>query len=153
MVITTKLQHVVFLTFERINPAIGHSFTMCKKEVRKYSFKCRFTDQWNNLPDALVETSSLNAFKNRLYKLWVRNGIMYDPDVDLHATTSARQTRYETMGVCSKLALEAIIRPFPQKSIILYYIILYYIILKILFAKVKMSLNKFFKSEVCLLGC
>ena len=82
----------------------GHRFTMCKesckKEVRKYSFKCRVTDQWNNLPDALVEASSLNAFNNRLDKLWVRNGIVYDPDVDLHATTSARRTRYETIDVC-----------------------------------------------------
>ena len=105
----------------------GHRFTMCKesckKEVRKYSFKCRVTDQWNNLPDALVEASSLNAFKNRLDKLWVRNRIMYDPDVDLHATTTAGRTRYETMGVCLKLVLGAIIRPFPQKSIISYYII------------------------------
>ena len=52
----------------------GHRFTMCKerckKEVRKYLFKCCVTDQWNNLPDALVEASSLNAFKNRLDKLW-----------------------------------------------------------------------------------
>ena len=50
-----------------------HRFTMCnenyKKEVRKYSFKCRVTDQWNNLPDALVEASRLNAFKNRSDKL------------------------------------------------------------------------------------
>ena len=126
MVITAKLQHVVFLIFERINPAIGISEAIglpcAKKVVKKKSENTRSSvasrTKWNNLPDALVEASSLNAFKNRLDKLWVRNGIMYDPDVVLHATASARRTRYETMGVWYKLVPEAITRPFPQKSII-----------------------------------
>ena len=42
MVITTKLQHVVFLTFERINPAIGISEAIglpCAKKVAKRSPK------------------------------------------------------------------------------------------------------------------
>ena len=104
MVITTKLQHVVLLTFERINPAIGISeavgLSCAKKVVKKKSEYTRSSVASRTNGTTLVEASSLNTFKNRLDKLWVRNGIMYDPDVDLHATTSARRTRYETMGVC-----------------------------------------------------
>ena len=54
---------------------------------------------WNNLPDAVVEAPSMNAFKSRVDKLWERNEIMYDPDIDLHAITSARQTRYIMIDV------------------------------------------------------
>ena len=54
-----------------------------KKDVRKYSFKCRVTDQWNNLLDAVVEAPSLNAFKSRVDKLWERNEIMYDPILNI----------------------------------------------------------------------
>ena len=49
--------------------------------------------------DAVVEVPSMNAFKSRVDKLWERNEIMYDPDIDLHAITSARQTRYITIDV------------------------------------------------------
>ena len=40
----------------------------CRKDVRRYSFKCRVTNQWNNLPEAIVTAPSLNTFKNRLDK-------------------------------------------------------------------------------------
>ena len=79
----------------------GHSFLIEKerpeKDIRKYSFKCRVTNQWNNLPNYIVNAPSLNAFKNRLDKLWEREDILFDPDIDIFATTSARRTRYVTV--------------------------------------------------------
>ena len=77
----------------------GHQFMIEKecyrKDVRKFSFKCRVANQWNNLPETIVNAPSLNTFKNRLDKLWEREEIMYDPDVDIYTRTSSRRTRYE----------------------------------------------------------
>jgi len=76
----------------------NHQFTIykdsCQKLVRRSSFKCRVSDQWNNLPAYIVSAPSLNAFKNRLDQFWKRDDIMYDPDVNVHVTTSSRQVRY-----------------------------------------------------------
>ena len=76
----------------------GHQYNLykktCKKDVRRYSFKCRVTNQWNNLPKTIVNSPSLNTFKNRLDNLWESDGVMFDPDVDVYATTSSRLTRY-----------------------------------------------------------
>ena len=76
----------------------GHQYNLyketCKKDVRRYSFKCRVTNQWNNLTETIVNSPSLNTFKNRLDNLWERDGVMFDPDVNVYATTSSRLTRY-----------------------------------------------------------
>ena len=64
------------------------------KIAKKYYFEYRVTEQWNNLPLHIVIAPSLIVFKNRLDKLWERDGVMYDPDVNLYETTSARNTRY-----------------------------------------------------------
>ena len=82
-------------------PFRGHMFTIYKdrfrKDTRKYSFKCRVTDQWNNLPAYIVESPTLNTFKNKLDKLWDREGISYNPDIDIHLATSSRHIRYQLM--------------------------------------------------------
>ena len=54
-----------------------------KRDVRKYSFKCRVTDQWNNLLNVVVDAPSLNIFKNQLDKLWDREEIMFDSNIDI----------------------------------------------------------------------
>ena len=66
----------------------------CKKDIRKFFFKNRVTDQWNNLPTSIINAPSLNCFKRRLDKLWERDDVMYDNDIDLHVYTSLRRTRY-----------------------------------------------------------
>ena len=75
----------------------GHNFNLYKesykKDLRKFSFRCRVTEQWNNLPEKIVNAPSLNTFKSRLDALWERDGVMFDPDVDMHARTSSRRTR------------------------------------------------------------
>ena len=67
----------------------GHKFN-----VFKHSFKCRVNDQWNNLPEEIVDAPSLNSFKNKLDKLWKQNEIMFDPEIDLYVITSSRGTRF-----------------------------------------------------------
>ena len=51
----------------------GHKYKILKQsarlEVRKHYFGLRIVDIWNNLPDAVVEAPSINAFKNRVDKL------------------------------------------------------------------------------------
>lgn len=64
------------------------------KDVKRFSFKNRIADQWNNLPEAIVNAPTLNTFKNRLDKLWEQNDVMYDAERDLHQMTSSRQVRY-----------------------------------------------------------
>ena len=70
-----------------------------KKDIRKYAFKQHVADQWNNLPNTIVDPSSIDTFKNRLDKLWERQDVMYDPDIDLFAKTSSRQTRFQNITI------------------------------------------------------
>ena len=113
MIETYKMAHEVynkeacqFLTFERSN-ASGHdlrghnlklSNSRYRGDTRKFSFSCRVSQQWNNLPDNVVNAPSLNAFKNRLDNLWKIEDIMYCPDIDLHENTSSRQTQYVALA-------------------------------------------------------
>jgi len=78
-----------------------HTFNIqkesCKKDVRRYAFRSRVTDQWNHLPTEIAEAPSLNTFKNRLDHLWkCVVPIMFDPECDLHQITSSRRNRYLT---------------------------------------------------------
>jgi len=75
-----------------------HRYTLCKekwsKDVKRFSFKNRISNQWNNLPEAVVNSPTLNTFKNRLDKLWEQNDVMYDAEIDLNETISSRKVRY-----------------------------------------------------------
>ena len=76
----------------------GHNYMIerhqCRKDVRKYSFKLRVASQWNNIPENVVNSPSLNVFKSRLDKLWENEDIIQDPDIDIYTRTSSRRTRY-----------------------------------------------------------
>ena len=56
----------------------GHSFTLVKKQsrldVRKFSFSQRTINVWNKLSTECVHASSVNMFKNRIYKYLVKAG-------------------------------------------------------------------------------
>ena len=41
-----------------------------KKDVRKYNFVVRIADLWNSLPEQVVESQNVNAFKDNLDKHW-----------------------------------------------------------------------------------
>ena len=70
----------------------GHDLQIGKvsfrKDIRKYSFKCRIANQWNCLPREIVESPSLNTFKSRLDKLWA--GVMFDSVINIYDVTSTR---------------------------------------------------------------
>ena len=42
----------------------------------------RVTNLWNSLPGYVVESPSVNSFKNRLYKYCRSKGIMFSTDID-----------------------------------------------------------------------
>ena len=74
----------------------GHNYVIrgekCKKDLKKFSFKNRIINQWNNLPAKLVNASTLNMFKNGLDKIWKHEDVMYNIDIDLFDKT-IKQTR------------------------------------------------------------
>ena len=88
-----------FLRF-RTSRARGHNFNIaketCKSDIKRYSFRHRTTDQWNNLPWQVIKAPSLNEFKRQIDLLWKKNDVMFDPDIDIQTRTSWRGTRYMT---------------------------------------------------------
>src|SRR5207244_12158224 len=52
----------------------------CKHDIRKFSFCNRVTHFWNKLPNTVVNSSSLNLFKNNLDKYCVNENFYYDTE-------------------------------------------------------------------------
>ena len=56
----------------------GHKFTLVKKQsrldVRKFSFSQRTINVWNTISEECVRSSSVNMFKNKIYKYLVEAG-------------------------------------------------------------------------------
>ena len=50
-------------------------------DVRKYSFTQRIVNIWNGLPEHVVNSSSVNSFKNNLDKFWVSQEVYYNFNV------------------------------------------------------------------------
>ena len=75
-----------------------HSFHMkkepYKRDIWKYALRCRVADQWDHLPKSIAEATSLNIFKNKLDNLWKREGMMYNPNIDIQSEMSRRNIRY-----------------------------------------------------------
>ena len=46
----------------------------CRLDMRKYSFSQRVINEWNKLPNDCVNTSSVNMFKNRIDRYFIRAG-------------------------------------------------------------------------------
>ena len=64
----------------------GHKFSVrtrqCKTSIRRNFFTVRVTNLWNGLPGYVVESPSVNSFKNRLDKYCRSKGIMFSADID-----------------------------------------------------------------------
>jgi hypothetical protein len=60
----------------------GNSFKLkverCHYDIRKYSFCNRVVNVWNSLPEYVVESCSLNSFKNNLDKHWKCESFYFD---------------------------------------------------------------------------
>ena len=46
----------------------------CRLDMRKYSFSQRVINEWNKLPNDCVNASSVNMFKNRIYRYLIGVG-------------------------------------------------------------------------------
>ena len=57
---------------------IGHKAALvkeqCRLDMRKYSFSQRVINEWHKLPNYCVNASSVNMFKNRIYRYLIRAG-------------------------------------------------------------------------------
>ena len=53
----------------------GHNLKICKDrfnlDIGKYSFKNKVVDEWNSLPQEIVDAPSVNSFKNQLDRYFV----------------------------------------------------------------------------------
>ena len=62
----------------------GHKWKIATPSVetrlRKNSFSIRTINTWNALPSEVINSPSINAFKNALEKHWKKLEIKYDPD-------------------------------------------------------------------------
>ena len=62
----------------------GHSFKLTKlaynSMIRGNFLAVRILKHWNNLPESVVCSPSLNAFKNALDKYWEHNSLKFDPE-------------------------------------------------------------------------
>ena len=67
-----------------IMPTRGHKFKIfkphCKSNARKNTFSVRVITPWNNLPEELVTTNSVNSFESILNKVWRNNPSKFDPE-------------------------------------------------------------------------
>ena len=96
----------------------------------------RVTNQWNNLPESIVTTPSLDTFKNRLDKLWERDGVMFYPDGCRFIRNNIISADTIRKGHYTKLepGTRGLFRPTSRKLyILLYYILLYIIIYYIIY--------------------
>ena len=51
--------------------------------MRKYYFTERIVNMWNSLPDTVVNSSTINQFKNRLDRHLSKQEMMYDYEAEL----------------------------------------------------------------------
>ena len=72
----------------------GHSLKLFhqqwRKSIRANFFTVRVARTWNSLPSFVVEAPSLNAFKNRLDRVWGRESFIYNPRASAPGTATMR---------------------------------------------------------------
>ena len=68
---------------EKLNISLrGHEFTLEHKRLscpaRVHIFTNRMVNNWNSLPDHIVNAGSVNVFKNSLDRLWATQDLLYN---------------------------------------------------------------------------
>ena len=73
---------VPFLEKPQVTSTRGNSMKLfkqpAKKNIKKHCFCNRVVDMWNTLPDNVVTSATLNAFKNSLDKHWESHPLKYN---------------------------------------------------------------------------
>jgi len=55
----------------------------CHYSLRKFAFCTRTVNMWNSLPNVVVESDTINTFKNRLDRHWSNQEGLFDFNADL----------------------------------------------------------------------
>ena len=55
-------------------------------DLTKFSFTNRIVNIWNSLPNAVVDVDTVDLFKSRVDKFWMRQDVKYDHTVNLAGT-------------------------------------------------------------------
>ena len=68
---------------EKMNISLrGYEFTLEHKRLscpaRIFFFVNRIVNNWNSLPNHVVNAGSLNIFKNSLHRLWAKQDLLYN---------------------------------------------------------------------------
>jgi len=86
------LQAAVKLNFNTFSTTRGNKYKLqkssCHYNIRKYSFSSRVVNMWNSLPNDMVETDTINTFKNCLDKYWSIQDVLCNFNANLIGTVS-----------------------------------------------------------------
>lgn len=78
------IDYTKFFELSEISHTRGHRLKLRKqnasKDIRKYFFSLRIVNSWNNLPDEIVNSRTLNQFKNRFDKFMGATMYSYEPE-------------------------------------------------------------------------
>jgi hypothetical protein len=83
-ILTNKYDKLVapVLELNQFSKTRGHNLKLkiqnSNNNIRKYSFCVRVPKLWNSLSDNVINSNSVNAFKNNLDKYWSNQDVLYD---------------------------------------------------------------------------
>ena len=73
-----RLESEIFFELNRSNRCRGHKLKLKKPSsrlnIRKFSFAHRIIDEWNKLPEEVIESRSLNQFKAGIDRYFMNIG-------------------------------------------------------------------------------
>ena len=76
-----NLEPSIFFELDTLSITRGHQFKIKRfnTSLRKNSFSHRVVNDWNGLPEDVVNADLINSFKNRLEKYCINNPIKLCP--------------------------------------------------------------------------
>ena len=54
-----------------------------RKDIRKFTFSQRVVNNWNDLPNSVVEAQTIKIFETRLDNYWETQEVLYNAEADL----------------------------------------------------------------------
>ena len=85
-----KISHGIYEESTTINMSYSHTglrgheyklfYDRPETNLRKFSFRCRVVNPWNNLPQHVVGAPSLSSFKRRLDRHWENHPLLYNAE-------------------------------------------------------------------------